>query len=112
MASTNEFFYFSGWVPKRLVGKVKKSIEYCEDRLIITEKEAHEVSSDIVVPTSMRNNFIVRPFESMVHMYAGTILWRIRPNDFPRIKLYATVRSNVWRCWTRFNIYSSRHPFT
>ncbi|NLZ47581.1 MAG: hypothetical protein GX895_02130 [Clostridiales bacterium] len=82
MACTNEFFYFSGWVPKSLLGKVKKSIEYCEDRLIITEKEAHEVSSDIVVPTSMKNNFIVRPFESMVHMYAVPSYGELDPTLF------------------------------
>lgn len=82
MASTNEFFYFSGWVPKRLVGKVKKSIEDSKDKLIITEKEAHEVSSNIVVPTSLRNNFIVRPFESMVHMYAVPSYGELDPTIF------------------------------
>lgn len=82
MACTNEFFYFSGWVPKRLLGKVKKSIEHSEERLIITEKEAHEVSSNIVVPTSMKNNFIVRPFESMVHMYAVPSYGELDPTFF------------------------------
>lgn len=82
MACTNEFFYFSGWIPQKSVGKIKRSLSFCEERLIITEKAANEVSKTIVPPTSMKNNLLVRPFESMVSMYGIPSYGEVDPTSF------------------------------
>jgi V/A-type H+-transporting ATPase subunit I len=82
MACTNEFFYFSGWVPQRNISSIKAKLNFCEERLIITEKEAKEVSKSIVPPTSMKNCILVKPFESMVSMYGIPSYGEVDPTFF------------------------------
>ena len=82
MACTNEFFYFSGWIPIKSIMRIKKCLSFCEEGLIITEKSAKEVSKTIVPPTSMKNNILVRPFESMVSMYGVPSYGELDPTSF------------------------------
>ncbi len=82
MACTNDFFYFSGWIPQRFVSYIKKELSFCEERLIITEKEAKEVSKSIVPPTCLKNNVLAKPFESMVAMYGIPSYDEVDPTFF------------------------------
>ncbi|WP_164508997.1 V-type ATP synthase subunit I [Clostridium rectalis] len=69
-ASTNEFFYLCGWVPKSMLNNFKNKLEYFGDEIIIIEKETNQIENEnIIPPTKLKNNALVKPFETMVGMY-------------------------------------------
>lgn len=82
MACSKEFFYFSGWVPKGAIRELGKFFKPFEDRVIISKKEAKEVNQSIIPPTRMKNNRIVRPFESLVTMYGIPSYDELDPTTF------------------------------
>lgn len=82
-ACTNEFFYLCGWVPESLLKGFKDRMAEFESRLVIVEKKSHEIkNSSIIPPTKLRNNPIVRPFESMVSMYGIPSYNELDPTAF------------------------------
>ena len=69
MARTNQFFYLGGWIPEGNFNGVNEALGEYNERLIMVERSTEELDSDIVPPTKLKNNFILRPFEAMVNMY-------------------------------------------
>ena len=80
-ACTNEFFYLCGWVPQSLLVNFKCKISNLKSRLIIIEKRSNEVKNSIA-PTKLKNNPIVRPFESIVGMYGIPSYNELDPTAF------------------------------
>lgn len=68
-ACTKSFFYLSGWVPKNEKAVIKERFDKYGDNVIVMFKETSEVYKFITPPTKLKNNWILRPFESLVKMY-------------------------------------------
>lgn len=81
-ACTNEFFYLSGWIPESMIEPFKNSIAPYEERLIIMEKGSEEMDEGVKPPTKLKNNSLVRPFESMVNMYGIPSYDELDPTTF------------------------------
>jgi V/A-type H+/Na+-transporting ATPase subunit I len=80
---TNEFFYLSGWIPESLKKDFLNEINVYEDKLILISRNADEVKNcKSIPPTRLRNNFIVRPFETMVEMYGTPTYKEMDPTTF------------------------------
>ncbi|QAT39410.1 hypothetical protein EQM05_03640 [Clostridium sp. JN-9] len=83
MACTNEFFYLCGWIPEDTLQRFKDSLGEIADRTIIIEKSVDEIQDkSMVPPTKMKNNALVRPFESMVGMYGIPSYNELDPTTF------------------------------
>lgn len=82
MAFTNEFFYFSGWVPENSIKALKRYIKGFEDRLIITERQVQDINHITTPPTKMKNGSFIKPFESMVTMYGIPSYGELDPTLF------------------------------
>lgn len=82
-ARTKEFFYLCGWVPQSFLNKFKEDMNCFGDRLIITERNYNEVNNpNVVPPTKLKNNSLVRPFESLVAMYGIPAYNEVDPTTF------------------------------
>jgi V/A-type H+/Na+-transporting ATPase subunit I len=79
---TNEFFYMCGWIPESLVNDFKKSLSPYDERVILIDKNTEQISKDIIPPTKLKNNFLVRPFEAMVRMYGIPSYGELDPTAF------------------------------
>jgi V/A-type H+-transporting ATPase subunit I len=66
---TNEFFYLTGWVPVYKKNELLGSLAKYEDDLIIISKVAEETREGLEPPTCLKNNYLLRPFESVVKLY-------------------------------------------
>jgi V/A-type H+-transporting ATPase subunit I len=83
VACTNEFFYMCGWVPESEVNNFLSCLGELEDRIISIKKRPEEIKSgNLVPPTKLKNNFLVRPFESMVNMYGTPSYDELDPTAF------------------------------
>lgn len=80
IAMTNRFFYCSGWIAQADSLKMKAELEH--DRAVIIDfKEVEEVTT-IVPPTLLKNNRLLRPFESLVQMYGTPSYEEVDPTAF------------------------------
>ncbi len=69
MAYSGNFLYLSGWIPKRDVEHIVKTFETFGNDVHIMFKETTEVNKYIIPPTKLKNNWLLKPFESLVKMY-------------------------------------------
>lgn len=67
IASTNHFFYLSAWIPESKIESITRLLETNKNQIIIDYKSAKD--SQLPTPTSLKNNWISKPFESLVNMY-------------------------------------------
>lgn len=80
IAATKHFFYLSAWIPISKEEEIKKVIESKIDNVIMeTEKPKLDRVSP---PTKLRNNWISRPFESLVNMYGVPSYSEVDPTAF------------------------------
>lgn len=79
-AKCGDSFYIFGWVPEEELPKFKEHFDKMKyvDCVIEDEKDA----DGIVPPTSLKNNAVVRPFESFVEMYGLPNYHEIDPTSF------------------------------
>lgn len=59
-------FYLVGWMPARELSRIQEVIEK-DPRVLTVEDPADAMKRD--APTKLKNNILVRPFESLVKMY-------------------------------------------
>ncbi len=66
MAFSEENFYFSGWVSKRDKKRIQTILSKYSDMIVMFSDSDEGMGK---TPTKLRNNWLVRPFESLVKMY-------------------------------------------
>jgi len=81
-ARTNMFFYLSGWIVDRERQKILKQLAKYEEHILVMFKETSEVHQYITPPTKMRNNKLLRPFETLVKMYGVPSYDELDPTVF------------------------------
>jgi len=81
MVSTNNFFYFSGWVPENEKDHIRSKLEKY-DKLIIAFKSPDEFKRGFQPPTKLKNNRIFAPFEYLVKMYGTPSYRELDPTKF------------------------------
>lgn len=79
---TNEFFYLTGWVPIHKKNDLLKNLSKYEESLIIIGKGAEETREGLEPPTSLKNNYLTRPFEAVVRLYGIPSYKELDPTTF------------------------------
>lgn len=79
---TRNFFFVSAWVAQREVDSTVKTLAIYGDRLIISMKKEDEVDVELIRPTKLRNNWLVRPFEMLVKTYGTPAYKEVDPTFF------------------------------
>lgn len=81
IATTKRFFYFSGWIAADLAPSLKSYLE--QDRTVIIDfRTVEEVSGSIHPPTLLKNNRLLKPFETLVAMYGTPSYDELDPTAF------------------------------
>ena len=75
-------FVLNAWIKKDDREEVKNTLAIFKDRLIIEEKNAHETERQVIVPTQFKNNFFIKPFESIVRLYGLPSYNEVDPTPF------------------------------
>jgi V/A-type H+-transporting ATPase subunit I len=88
-AYSDDFFYMCGWVSKSNIEKFKNIIEEFKDNMVIIEKCPKDIRN-LVPPTNMKNNILVKPFETMVNMYGMPSYDELDPTFFLGISYMIT----------------------
>lgn len=88
MVFTQNFFYFSGWVPETQKRKIKGTLGKYKG-MIIMYKEDENIDSFLRPPTKLKNNMIFRPFEYLVNMYGVPCYDELDPTPFLSITYMA-----------------------
>lgn len=82
VAVTNNFFYFSGWVPSSGIDQLAQQLERDYEAIITLKDPADNAGKDIIPPTKLKNNWFVSPFEILVNMYGIPNYHEIDPTMF------------------------------
>lgn len=81
MAFSEEHFYFSGWIPKKMKQTVKHKLSKFEN-IIIMFNEDYGDDHNIKPPTKLRNLWMFKPFEFMIKMYGIPNYKELDPTPF------------------------------
>ena len=81
MVSSNNFFYFSGWVPYDDKNQIESRLSKISDLIVIFKGE-EDMEVGFKPPTKLKNNKIFKPFEYLVNMYGTPSYSEIDPTVF------------------------------
>lgn len=81
MVSTNNFFYFTGWVPKKEKDNIRTNLEKYK-HLVAAFKDPEEFDGGFEPPTKLKNNRVFAPFEYLVKMYGTPSYSELDPTKF------------------------------
>lgn len=70
IAESKNFILLSAFVPESKVKSIKNSVEKVSESALIYFEDDNEIPSKFKIPTKLKNNFILRPFEALVKMYS------------------------------------------
>ncbi len=82
IAVTNNFFYFTGWIPE---GKIDTIISFLESKykdIILVKENSEDISKEVIPPTKLKNNWVISPFELLVNMYGVPNYNEVDPTFF------------------------------
>lgn len=77
LTRSNRFFYLSGWVAESDKSEIETMLKKYKDMLIIFKS-----NKSLNPPTRLKNNWLFKPFESLVRMYGMPSYNEIDPTPF------------------------------
>nr|WP_225877772.1 V-type ATPase 116kDa subunit family protein [Alkalibacter mobilis] len=80
MAFSEEHFYFSGWIPKKMKHSIKHKLSQFKDIIIMFNEDYNDPS--MKPPTKLKNFWMFRPFEFMIKMYGMPSYKEMDPTPF------------------------------
>lgn len=78
----NNLFVLNAWITKRDKDKIEEQIGNVTDKFVIIIKDASELGQKVMPPTKLKNNWLVRPFETIVKLYGLPSYHEIDPTPF------------------------------
>ena len=79
---SQNFVILSGFVPESKISNLKNMIEKVSDDVLIDFSEDTKIPSIFKIPTKLKNNFILKPFETLVKMYSIPNYKEVDPTPF------------------------------
>lgn len=70
MVQSKNFVILSGFIPNSKVDEIRRIVENTASDALIYFNEDTQISSKFKIPTKLKNNFIIKPFEELVNMYS------------------------------------------
>lgn len=78
----NNLFVLNAWITKKDKDKIEEQIGNVTDKFVIIIKAANELGKKVMPPTKLKNNWLVRPFETIVKLYGLPSYHEIDPTPF------------------------------
>lgn len=79
---TQSFVMLSGFVPESKISNLKNMIEKVSDDVLIDFSEDTKIPSIFKIPTKLKNNYVLKPFETLVKMYSIPNYKEVDPTPF------------------------------
>jgi V/A-type H+-transporting ATPase subunit I len=81
-ACSKEFFYLAGWIPVKQKVELEKRLKPYIEKTLLVFKDRRDVGKNVIPPTKLSNNPLVKPFESLVYMYGVPSYDEVDPTPF------------------------------
>lgn len=75
-------FVLSAWIAARDKERVEEHIAHITDKFVIITKDDHAIDKQIMPPTRLKNNWLFKPFETVVKLYGLPSYREIDPTPF------------------------------
>lgn len=82
LAVTNNYVYITGWISQGDCDAMKEHFSKYGSKIVFATREVSDVSHPIQPPTKLKNNWLFRPFEMLVHMYGTPSYNELDPTAF------------------------------
>lgn len=82
LAVTSNYVYITGWASESDVEDIEKSFAKYESKMVFGVSEIEEVSARLMPPTKLKNKWLFKPFETLVHMYGTPSYKELDPTGF------------------------------
>lgn len=81
-AESENFMIFNAFVPVSQMQSIKESIESQAENAIVEFESDRKISKPLTIPTKLRNNALIAPFETLVKMYSVPSYTEADPTPF------------------------------
>ncbi|MGL4735949.1 MAG: V-type ATP synthase subunit I [Cellulosilyticaceae bacterium] len=78
----NNLFVLSAWISARDREKVEERIGNVTEKFVVITKDDHAIDKQIMPPTKLKNNWLFKPFETVVKLYGLPSYREIDPTPF------------------------------
>lgn len=78
----NNLFVMNAWVAKKDKQLIEEKIGDVTDKFVIIAKDTKELDKKIMPPTQLKNNWLFKPFETIVKLYGLPSYYEIDPTPF------------------------------
>lgn len=78
----NNLFVMNAWIAKKHKRFIEEKIGDITDKFVIITKDAKELDKKIIPPTQLKNNWLFKPFETIVKLYGLPSYNEIDPTPF------------------------------
>lgn len=82
VAYSKDFFYLCGWLPFSETKHFRENLQKLSDEVMIFEKDVSKANIKAKPPTRLKNNPLIKPFETMVYMYGIPSYGELDPTGF------------------------------
>lgn len=82
LAVTSNYVYITGWISEDDCGEMEEHFNRFGSKIVFGTREVTDVSHRIKPPTKLKNNWLFKPFEMLVHMYGTPSYDELDPTAF------------------------------
>jgi len=82
LAVTNNYVYITGWVSESDCMEMESHFNHYGAKIVFATRDVTDVSHKIKPPTKLKNNWLFKPFEMLVHMYGTPSYSELDPTAF------------------------------
>lgn len=82
LAVTTNYVYISGWVSDEDMPLIQSKFDVYGDMMVVGISEDSELKAKLQPPTKLKNNWLFKPFENLVHMYGTPSYSELDPTPF------------------------------
>lgn len=82
LAVTNNYVYITGWISESESDAMEKYFSRYGSKIVFGTRAVEDVSEKLVPPTKLKNSWLFKPFETLVHMYGTPSYDELDPTAF------------------------------
>lgn len=82
LAVTNNYVYITGWVSESDCREMEDYFSKYGNQIVFGIRDVGDVSDKLNPPTKLKNNWLFKPFETLIHMYGTPSYDELDPTSF------------------------------
>ena len=78
----NNLFVLNAWIKEKDKSRIEERIANITDKYVVITKDTSEIDKKVMPPTQLKNNWLFKPFETIVQLYGLPSYYEIDPTPF------------------------------